>query len=214
MRDLEIGDLSLIVRRMFGLPDDADAKVTERLKHIRKLDFPSASRVGQGHRRIYGVGEVLKIAVAFQLIDAGLASTLSVRLVVKHWPTIAQALVSAIHGGGGRVKLVPNVVTDLSKAAAKSWTGGTCSVSAAPRWRPGAGRARSVGQTEIVPSPAIEIDLALLVRSAKRALKSTEGVASDELEGALEALCLSSATEGAGAWRSKAGGGSPTTWNA
>jgi len=49
--DGALEDLSVLSRAVFGLPDDADTKVTEQLKHMRKLGFPSSGRVGQGGRR-------------------------------------------------------------------------------------------------------------------------------------------------------------------
>jgi hypothetical protein len=185
MRDLEIRDLSLIVRDVFGLPDDADSRVVERLKHMRKLAFPSAIRVGQGHRQTYGAEDALKVTVAFQLLDAGLASTLAVSLVDAHWPAIAEALCRAGGRASSRIQLKPNVIGELSKGVA-----GRSSAA-----RPQAARAvqpvaSDTGQQleerrRTIPSAVIVLDLAELVRSLNSAFRRVEGVATDEVASAV-----------------------------
>jgi hypothetical protein len=189
MRELEIGDLSLIVRDLFGLPDDADAKVVERLKHMRKLAFPSATKAGQGHRRTYGITDVVKVAVAFQLVDTGLASTLAVRIVAKHWLLIAAALGRAIGGRGGRVHLTPNVIMGLSAGGRRSWEGGTCRLAGAlsAEARPVRSAVRSNG----IPSPTITLDLSILARSLKSSFRRVSDVATDEVESELAQLAYS-----------------------
>jgi len=184
MRDLEIGDLSLIVRDVFGLPDDADAKVIERLKHMRKLAFPSATKVGQGYRRTYGAEDVLKVTVAFQLLDAGLASTLAVSLVVGNWPAIAEAVGRAGGGASGRVQLKPNVISELSRSASGRIGAARLGSASAPQPVAAAGHVSAHRRTEI-PSPMIVLDLAVLIRSLKSAFRRVEGVATDEVASAI-----------------------------
>ena len=187
MRDLEIGDLSLIVRGVFGLPDDADARVVERLKHMRKLAFPSATRVGQGYRRTYGAEDVVKVAVVFQLLDAGLASTLAVSLVKANWPAISEAVRRAGGGTSGRIQLKPNVIGELSKGAAVRTGAAGREPASAPTQVAGAGQVSADRRTTI-PSPVVVLDLAVLVRSLKSAFRRVEGVATDEVASAISRL--------------------------
>lgn len=187
MRDLEIGDLSLIVRDVFGLPDGADARIVERLKHMRKLAFPSATRVGQGYRRTYGAEDVVKVAVAFQLLDAGLASTLAVSLVAGNWPAIADAVRRAGGGTSGKIQLQPNVIGELSRGAAAKTAVARRGPASAPRPVARDGQA-SADRRSAIPSPVIVLDLAVLVRSLKSAFRRVEGVATDEVASAIARL--------------------------
>lgn len=183
MRDVEIGALVEVLRRLFGLPEDADATLAARVKHMQRLGFPSAGTVGQGHRRAYGMRDILRLTLAFQVVDAGLASALAVRLVEAHWGALG-ALLARAAAGEPRVPLAavaPNVIVEVSKTAAKRWRGGECVVfarSARPPSRPRGS----------VPSPSLIVDAAHLVGEVARALRALRGIAGDEVAEALLAF--------------------------
>lgn len=202
MRDLDAGALNAVVRTVFALPGDAESVVAARLKHMQRLRFPSADGVGQGFRRTYGVGDVLKVCVAFQLVDAGLPSALAVRLVGWHWNVVSAELARAINGGPAGVALTPGVIVELSPTAAKSWRGGVCADAKGRRSKDAPTAAKrpmaAGGGTVPPPSPIIRIGLTDLVRSVKRALGQLKGIASDEIDGALEVFARTSGASGEG----------------
>jgi hypothetical protein len=179
MSEIDWKSLVAVIRALFGLPSDADEAIEARLKHMQRERFPNREFVGRGRRRTYAIVDVLKVAVALQLVDAGLSSALAVKMVGHHWDAIAAVLRRAVKGDRRTpaVALMPNVILDLSETASKTWMSGRCLELTRPLKLP----AYEVG---IAPSIMIIVDPLILIPSVKRAIGRLKGIAIDEIEDA------------------------------
>lgn len=76
-----------------------------RVKHMQKLGFPKPG-VTKGFVASYDVGDVVKVVVAFALLEAGMPSVRACSLVDSVWPEPARAMAS-MSGDGRKLVVQP-----------------------------------------------------------------------------------------------------------
>ena len=95
LRDLDINGVAAVIAAIHGLTPAQRDVVVARIKHMRRLDFPHVGRVGRGHVTTFGFEDLLKVVMAFQLIEVGMPSFRAVDLVRSGWSRCAGALALA-----------------------------------------------------------------------------------------------------------------------
>lgn len=113
-----------------GLGDAGPATVAPRLTYLQRLGFPAGTRPGRGTKSRYGIEDVLKIAIAFELLQVGIQPTRAVRLVDTDWRLISRALAEAIRADAGtksvgQARLIAFKADALAEPAAKDGGLGT-----------------------------------------------------------------------------------------
>ena len=92
-----------VVARLHGLDTRQRSIVVTRIKHMQLLRFPQASPAGRGHVTRFDLEDLLKVVIAFQLIEIGMPSFRAVDLVGNRWTACLGAAALAwrfsTHGG-------------------------------------------------------------------------------------------------------------------
>lgn len=122
MRELSVDDVLDVLEGLFGL-SRARSQMLARLKHMHRLDFPTGHATGRGYRSTYDAGKLIQIALAFALIDAGLAPSDAVGIIGANRAAIGEGVLTAMRGSECRL---------VTGAGALSGMGG----------RPGASKSR------------------------------------------------------------------------
>ena len=102
-----------------GLGDLGPGVVAPRLTYLQKLGFPAGTRPGRGTKSRYGIEDVLKIALAFELLQIGLQPTRVVRLVTTDWLTSAGAIAAAVRDVAGGDGAKPHLIAIKADAIAE-----------------------------------------------------------------------------------------------
>lgn len=97
MRELSVDDVLDVLEGLFDLKL-ARAQLLARLKHMHRLDFPAGHATGRGYRSTYDTGKLIQIALAFALIDVGLAPSDAVGIVGENWAPIGKGVLDAMRG--------------------------------------------------------------------------------------------------------------------
>lgn len=180
VRDLGPDEVVEVLRCVHDLAEGQRSALEARLKHMGRLGFPKAAPVGRGRRNVYGLEELMKVAVAFQLVEVGTASAWAVEIVAAEWALIARALAGARGAGSSLVVLSPRAAPALKGArrgAARAW-----------------GSARLIGRRAPVASAKagdaamVVLDPLAVVSSVRAETLKLEGIGSDEFDGALAAM--------------------------
>ncbi|MES3100604.1 hypothetical protein [Sphingomonas faeni] len=74
--------------------------VRSRVKHMQLLGFPKKG-VGKGFKASYSIEDVMKVVVAFALLEAGIPSVRAHELVTSAWPEVAKAMATGDTDGPG-----------------------------------------------------------------------------------------------------------------
>lgn len=104
MFGIGFGELDAVVRILHGIAPD-NAALVARFKYMQRLGFPEGVNPGRGVRSVYGLEEVLKVLLAFELLETGATPSRVVRLVRTGWPALLPALAVgwlATHERGAR----------------------------------------------------------------------------------------------------------------
>lgn len=76
---------------MHGVAPD-NAALVARFKYMQRMGFPEGVNPGRGVRSVYRLEEVLKVLLAFELLETGATPTRVVRMVRTGWPDLLPAL--------------------------------------------------------------------------------------------------------------------------
>lgn len=178
MRPINAEELRAVVSSMLGLPESADEALGARIKHMQRLGFPAAEVVGTGRRRKYAFADIVRICLAFQLVDVGMPSALAVTILQDGWNDIVPALKKA-----GAMRDAP--MLEIIVAALARGYGGPVGFGAP---RPSSGNSiRSVaaaGSPKLAASPCVRIDPVAFLNALKRGIARLEGIATDEIDAA------------------------------
>ncbi len=71
---------AMLVARL-GIADEAQKTFRGRMQNMQRLKFPAGVNTGRGKRVDYGWPEIIQIALAFDLIDAGLPQEAATSLI-------------------------------------------------------------------------------------------------------------------------------------
>lgn len=121
---LNYANIEAMLVQAHQLGDTGPATVAPRLTYLQRLGFPAGTRPGRGTKSRYGIEDVLKIAIAFELLQIGIQPTRAVRLVATDWRLAARALAEAARAGagtkrGGPARLIAFKADALAEPAAK-----------------------------------------------------------------------------------------------
>lgn len=104
MFGIGFGELDAVVRILHGIAPD-NAALVPRFKYMQRMGFPEGVNLGRGVRSVYGLEEVLKVLLAFELLETGATPSRVVRMVRTGWPALIPALAVgwlATHERGAR----------------------------------------------------------------------------------------------------------------
>ena len=85
-------DAERILLGLAGVADDRAASFVERLKQLRRLGVPSRIEKGRGRRNGRTLEQMLELALALRLLEAGIASSDVARLVREEWVLASSVL--------------------------------------------------------------------------------------------------------------------------
>ncbi len=85
------GELDAVVRVMHGVDPD-NAALVARFKYMQRMGFPEGANPGRGVRSVYGLDQVLKLLLAFELLETGATPTRVVRMLRTGWIGLLPAL--------------------------------------------------------------------------------------------------------------------------
>lgn len=91
MFGIRFGELDAVVRVMHGISPD-NAALVARFKYMQRMGFPEGVNSGRGVRSIYGLPEILKVLIAFELLETGATPTRVVRMLRTDWDGLGRAL--------------------------------------------------------------------------------------------------------------------------
>lgn len=95
MLEFGLDDVAVLLMLMHDLKADQETALDARLKHFQRLRFPHSEGFTRGERATYDLEGVLKVVVAFQLLETGQPSVRAVSLVLSGWEDILAALLKA-----------------------------------------------------------------------------------------------------------------------
>ena len=79
---LDTAQLERVIADMRRPKDSALREaIRGRLRDLQKRKFPEAARAGRGKRSLYGLSDILKVAIAMELVDLDLASSRVIAIV-------------------------------------------------------------------------------------------------------------------------------------
>jgi hypothetical protein len=85
------GELDAVVRIMHVVAPD-NAALVARFKYMQRMGFPEGVNSGRGMRAVYDLEKLLKVLVAFELLETGATPTRVVRMVRTGWAELRPAL--------------------------------------------------------------------------------------------------------------------------
>jgi hypothetical protein len=82
---LSYRQLELILAAYLNVHPDKMGTFRSRLKQLQRLEFPAGVNIGRGVRMTYSAEHLLQLAVAFEVVGAGLAAKAATDLVSENW---------------------------------------------------------------------------------------------------------------------------------
>ena len=92
---LSYRQLEAILAAYLNVHPDKVGTFRSRLKQLQRLEFPPGVNIGRGVRMTYSAEHLLQLAVAFEVIGAGLAAKSATELVSGHWKAFQMAFARA-----------------------------------------------------------------------------------------------------------------------
>lgn len=86
------GILEHALARYFEVLPEDTARFRARIKQLQRLEFPSGVNVGRGVKMPYNNEHLLKLVLAFELIDNGMTAKPATQLVEKQWARFRSGL--------------------------------------------------------------------------------------------------------------------------
>ena len=114
-------DLVKILSGTFDLVEAQAYAIRSRLKHMQLLGFPKEG-VGKGFKAAYSIEDVMKVVVAFALLESGMSSIRACAHVVQAWPDTVRAMAlsdveasSKDAGSYGRLIVEPHALASVGR---------------------------------------------------------------------------------------------------
>jgi hypothetical protein len=98
---LSQGNLLNLLAELHDVPPAKEGALKGRLQHFQRLGFPAGVNTGRGKPAEYGVSAILRIVVAFEMLQLGIMPERAIGIVRLLGPVIVQA---AGHGGDRLLK--------------------------------------------------------------------------------------------------------------
>lgn len=83
-------EIEVIVAQMSGLQDRD--MIRRRFKYLQRMSYPLNSNTGRGRKAVLGLGGVLQVLVALELMQVGASPTRAVRILRTNWDELLPAL--------------------------------------------------------------------------------------------------------------------------
>lgn len=94
--EIGYGTLEDALAEAFGVSDGRSSAFASRLKYFGRLGFPAAARVGRGTRAVYGLIDVVQLAVAIELNDLGVPPVPMVHRIAAQTDLLEQAILRVV----------------------------------------------------------------------------------------------------------------------
>lgn len=181
--------LRAVVAELHGEGASAGALLA-RFKYFQRMGFPGASNVGRGSRADYGLGDVLALALAFELLETSVTPVRVVRLLRTEWSGIERAIAvtwAALERRGGRALLLAHAPGALDELGRAEDDGAPAPDPLAVVHRDDVVRWLDERGSAGAPSVFL-VDLSRFVRQVASALMAVGGVKGDDLSEAFVAI--------------------------
>lgn len=183
MRRVVFRELLAILRDLHGLSERQERALSSRIKHLQSLEIPTEGGVGKGQVATYGLEDILKLALAFELLEVGMASADAARIILAEWPPVLGAIVRGSSAGGEAQFLLlrPRALADVGAVPGRppsEW--GVCTLLSRKSLASAYGPDR--------PGPTIVIDLAAFRKSVRQATLRLPEIGGADWELALATL--------------------------
>ena len=83
--ELSYRQLEGILAAYLAVHPDKLSTFRSRMKQLQRLEFPPGVNIGRGVRMTYSAEHLLQLAVAFEVIGAGLAAKVATETVAQYW---------------------------------------------------------------------------------------------------------------------------------
>lgn len=93
--ELSYRQLEAILAAYLTVHPDKMGTFRSRMKQLQRLKFPAGVNIGRGVRMTYTAEHLLQLAVAFEMIGAGLAAKAATDLVSEYWDRFKTAFARA-----------------------------------------------------------------------------------------------------------------------
>jgi hypothetical protein len=92
-RSLMFFDSATVETLMSAMHDNvAAATIQLRLRYLQRFDFPPGAKAGRGKRAVYGLADLLKIALAFEMLDLDITPQRAAATIMASWPALEKCL--------------------------------------------------------------------------------------------------------------------------
>lgn len=94
-----------LIAELHGIPLSRRPALESRLKHFKRLKFPAGVNTGKGRPAAYDVSAILRLLIAFELLQIGMYPLAAVRIIRQ----LGHLLIGAAgHGGGNLARADPD----------------------------------------------------------------------------------------------------------
>lgn len=112
--------MTALLGDMHDVPVGARKPLLARVRYLQRRGFPGGINAGRGGVTSYGLEQILKLALAFELIDAGLSPTHAMLVVEAEWTTPLRALALGHRVARGAAPAADGVVLVAATSALRS----------------------------------------------------------------------------------------------
>ena len=110
------GILEHALTRYFEVLPEDTARFRARIKQLQRLEFPSGVNVGRGVKMPYSTEHLLKLVLAFELIDNGMTAKPATLLIEGMWGRFRAGIGAVAHASSDSsyvyADIYPNVLAD------------------------------------------------------------------------------------------------------
>ena len=90
--ELSYRKLEDVLASLHQVPDRNRLALQGRIKHFQRNGWPGGTNTGKGRRATYGIGELLKLVLGFELLQIGITPDRASALLAANWDYVATAL--------------------------------------------------------------------------------------------------------------------------